>query len=97
MVTYESLTDWQPLAGNTPDTATAFQKEFNAKAQPILDKMWADIINKHSKDDFETASKAFIDDIQIDLKSAADEIEKQTGISILMGGEPTGPTTPGCQ
>lgn len=93
LVTFQSVTDWQRLASGNPQ---GFQAAFNNKVQPILDKTWQDIISKHSSDQFNNGDKSFVDNAVSELKDAATEIENLTGISVIIRGGPSGPTSPGC-
>lgn len=93
LVTFQSITDWQRLSSGNPQ---GFQSAFNNKVQPILDKTWQDIVSKHSSNEFNQGNDNFVKNAVAELKDAATEIENQTGISVIIRGGPSGPTTPNC-
>jgi len=93
IVTFQSITDWQRLAQGNPQ---GFQNAFKAKAQPLIDEAWQNVISKHSSGEFNTGDASFVQDAVAELEEAAKKIEAQTGVTVIIRGGPSGPATPGC-
>jgi hypothetical protein len=93
IITFQSINDWQTNAQSNP---TGFQQAYEQKAQTILEQAWKDAVSTHSSGEYNSQAQGFINDVVDELTQAQQEIETQTGITVVIRGGISGNTTPGC-